>query len=196
MKKAMAVLFVLLSVHALPHKAFAQTDPDEAYDPFSDYSEFDEASDEEADINFFKNGRFFTVAMVLGPRGYTENLAKVYNDGPSYGLQLSYFFDLRLALALGILMGDSSVNFNTNANSYSGNVGKVLQSLLPAVLEADPWAEDLCNAAALCNVRRVVKELREEASPALLEPQAAGRLMVVGAYYHLDSGRVDFFQNY
>lgn len=86
----------------------------------------------------------------------------------------------------------AAVSVARGETAYSGNVGKVLQSLLPAVLEADPWAEDLCNAAALCNVRRVVKELREEASPALLEPQAAGRLMVVGAYYHLDSGRVDF----
>jgi carbonic anhydrase len=78
--------------------------------------------------------------------------------------------------------------------AYTGNVSKVLQSLLPAVLEADPWAEDLCNAAALCNVRKVVRELREEASPALLEPQNAGSLLVVGAYYHLDSGRVEFLE--
>ena len=45
----------------------AQTDPEEAYDPFTDYSEFDEASDEEADINFFRNGRFFTVGLAMGP---------------------------------------------------------------------------------------------------------------------------------
>lgn len=78
---------------------------------------------------------------------------------------------------------------------FSGNVGKVLQSLLPAVLEADPWAPDLVNAAALCNVRKVVRELREEASPALLDPQRAGKLRVIGAYYHLDSGRVDFLDD-
>jgi carbonic anhydrase len=36
----------------------------------------------------------------------------------------------------------------------------VLQSLLPAVLETEPWAQDLCNAAALCNLRKVVRELR------------------------------------
>lgn len=76
--------------------------------------------------------------------------------------------------------------------AYTGNVSKVLQSLLPAVLEADPCSESLADAAALCNVRRVVRELRQEASPALLEPQQRGRLRVVGAYYHLDSGRVDF----
>lgn len=86
----------------------------------------------------------------------------------------------------------AAVSVARGQSAYSGNVSKVLQSLLPAVLEADPWAEDLCSAAAMCNVRKVVQELRQEASPALLEPQASGQLLVVGAYYHLDSGRVDF----
>ena len=86
----------------------------------------------------------------------------------------------------------AAVSVARGETAYSSNVSKVLQSLLPAVLEADPWAEDLCNAAALCNVRKVVKELQKEASPALLDPQAEGRLLVVGAYYHLDSGRVVF----
>jgi carbonic anhydrase len=75
---------------------------------------------------------------------------------------------------------------------YAGNVSKVLQSLLQAVLEADPWAEDLGNAAALCNVRMVVRELRKEASPVLLGPQAADSLLVVGADSNLDPGRVEF----
>ncbi len=75
---------------------------------------------------------------------------------------------------------------------FTGNASKVLQSLLSTVLEAGPWAPNLVDAAALCNVRKVVRELREEASPALLEPQRRGALRVVGAYYHLDTGRVDF----
>lgn len=86
----------------------------------------------------------------------------------------------------------AAVALTREQRKFSGNVGKVLQSLLPAVLEADPWAEDLINAAALCNVRKVVRELQQEASPALLEPQRRGVLRVVGAYYHLDTGRVDF----
>lgn len=86
----------------------------------------------------------------------------------------------------------AAVSLTREQRKFSGNVGKVLHSLLPAVLDADPWSDDLVNAAALCNVRKVVRELSEEASPALLEPQRAGRLKVVGAYYHLDSGRVDF----
>src|SRR3954466_15975042 len=71
----------------------AQTDPDEAYDPFSDYSEFDESSDEEADINFFRNGRFFTVGFAAGMRSYTENMANIYQSSVSYGLFFAYFFD-------------------------------------------------------------------------------------------------------
>jgi hypothetical protein len=100
----------------------AQSDPDEAYDPFSDYSEFDEASDEEADINFFRNGRFFTVGIEGGMRGYTGNMAKIYGSAPSYGLTLSYFFDLRLALAIGFKTGDSAVTIGTSQQTYTGNV--------------------------------------------------------------------------
>lgn len=100
----------------------AQTDPDEAYDPFSDYSEFDEASDEEADINFFRNGRFFTVALTGGYRGFTGNFAKVYTGAPLFGLALTYFFDLRLAMSLGFTTGDNAVKIESETKSFLGNV--------------------------------------------------------------------------
>jgi hypothetical protein len=100
----------------------AQTDPDEAYDPFSDYSEFDEASDEEADINFFRNGRFFTVGVQGGMRGYTGNFNKAYGSAPVYGLTLSYFSDLRLAFSLGFMTGDSPATISTVNQTYTGNV--------------------------------------------------------------------------
>lgn len=100
----------------------AQTDPDEAYDPFTDYSEFDEASDEEADVNFFRNGRFFTLGLAAGYRSFTDNWAKTYASGPSYGIYLTYFFDLRSALAIGFITGDHAAAFDTNVKSYSGNV--------------------------------------------------------------------------
>lgn len=108
------------------HKSYliSQVDPDEAYDPFSDYSEFDEESDEEADINFFRNGRFFTVGLAGGMRGFTGNFADTYQSAPSFGIFLSYFFDLRLALSLGFQTGDHAVSFTVNdrSNTYSGNV--------------------------------------------------------------------------
>jgi hypothetical protein len=104
-------------IHPPKSYLLAQMDPDEAFDPFSDYSEFDEASDEEADINFFRNGRFFTVGIEGGMRGYTGNFTKIYGSAPSYGLTLSYFFDLRLALALGFKTGDSPVTIGLAASS-------------------------------------------------------------------------------
>lgn len=68
----------------------------------------------------------------------------------------------------------------------------MIQPIIPAVLEAAN-GNDAFDAATRQNVRRVVRELREEASPVLLQPQAAGTLKVVGAYYFLRSGKVDFF---
>ncbi|MBK6412191.1 MAG: carbonic anhydrase [Sphingopyxis sp.] len=87
---------------------------------------------------------------------------------------------------------NAAVSLARGKASFTGNISKVLQSLLPAVLETDPWADHIVDAAAISNVRRVVRELRDEASPALLEPQRTGKLKVVGAFYHLDSGKVDF----
>lgn len=97
----------------------AQADPDEAFDPFSDYSEFDEASDEEADINFFRNGRFFTLGLLLGTRQFTGNMGSIYGQGAAYGLSITYFFDLRSALSLTYMTGDHSVNFTAN-NGHGG----------------------------------------------------------------------------
>lgn len=102
----------------------AQSDPDEAFDPFSDYSEFDEASEEEADINFFRNGRFFTLGLAGGVRNFTGNFQQQYQSSATYGVILTYFFDLRSAFSLSFLMGDHAVNFTTNNKSktYTGNV--------------------------------------------------------------------------
>lgn len=100
----------------------AQAD-DDSYDPFADYSEFDEAADEEADIHFFKNGRFFTLGLAAGMRGFTGDLSSLYGSGPSYGVFMSYFFDLNLALQFGFLTGDYDYTLN-NGNGYKtlGNV--------------------------------------------------------------------------
>lgn len=80
----------------------------------------------------------------------------------------------------------------TNAR-FPGNIGKLIQPIIPAVLEAHLSPGCGIEPAIRQNVRRVVAELREGASPILLAPQAAGSLIVVGAYYRLTSGEVDFF---
>jgi hypothetical protein len=101
----------------------SQSIDEETYDPFSDYSEFDENSDEEADINFFRNGRFLSLGFQLGLKGYTDNLAQAYTSNGTFGFFLSYFFDMRFALQLGYNTGDTSFKFSDQSGtSATGNV--------------------------------------------------------------------------
>ncbi len=104
-------------------QAFAQAENDEFYDPFADYSEYDTESDEEADIHFFKHGRFFSVGMAGGTRSFTGNMATIYNSNIGYGLFLNYFFDFRLAFSLSYLTGLHAVTIKTETpNTYEGNL--------------------------------------------------------------------------
>lgn len=118
-------LFLMLA----PTFAQAQYDGEDAYDPFADYSEFDEASEEEADINFFRHGRFFTIGFGGGFRGFTENMAKVYTSDPTYGLFMSYFFDLRAAVQVGFLTGDHAFEFSHPVEKVAGNVSMTIISV-------------------------------------------------------------------
>ena len=69
-----------------PGVLLSQFEGDDAYDPFSDYSEFEESAEEEADINFFRNGRFFTLGFIGGYRSFTETLGGITSDAPTFGL--------------------------------------------------------------------------------------------------------------
>ena len=107
----------------------AQAD-DDSYDPFSDYSEFDEDSDEEADTYFFKHGRLLTVGFDGGYKGFTGTLNNIYTSGSTYGLFLCYFFDLRFALQLSFATGDYPFSYSTLAGkSTSGSVSFTAVSL-------------------------------------------------------------------
>jgi carbonic anhydrase len=82
--------------------------------------------------------------------------------------------------------------------TFPGSIGHMVDPILPAAIKAraEVGAEapggQVLEAAVRENVARVVTELRT-ASPVLAQPLAEGRLMIVGAYYDLDEGRVDFF---
>ncbi len=82
--------------------------------------------------------------------------------------------------------------------TFPGSIGHMVDPILPAAIKAraeagaDAPADQVFDAAIRENVARVVTELRTS-SPVLAGPLAEGRLMVVGAYYDLDEGRVDFF---
>lgn len=105
------------------HYLLAQNAEEDAYDPFSDYSEFDEASEEEADIQFFRNGRFLTFGFVGGLKGFTDNLSSIYAGNGTYGIYLSYFYDFRFALQFGFTTGDYNFEFQDDSrNKISGSV--------------------------------------------------------------------------
>lgn len=92
-----------------PGVLVSQNDTDDAYDPFADYSEFEESMDEEEDINFFRNGRMLTLGFIGGYRGWTQTLGQIYSGNATFGLFLSYFFDLRFAMQLGYMTSDHTL---------------------------------------------------------------------------------------
>ncbi len=78
--------------------------------------------------------------------------------------------------------------------TFPGSIGQMVEPIIPAVLRARREGEaDLLERAVKGNVRRVVDRLR--ATEQMLQaPQREGRLKIVGAYYDLDHGSVDFFE--
>lgn len=75
---------------------------------------------------------------------------------------------------------------------------RMVQPILPAAIDA--WArrrddEDVVDLAIHLNVRRVVDGLRSAADPIIGDPVRARRVRVVGAYYDLATGAVDFFDS-
>jgi len=76
---------------------------------------------------------------------------------------------------------------------FPGAIGGMIEPIIPAVLAARGKPGDATENATRQNVRRTVNMLRKEADPVLLDPQRHGKVQVVGAYYALSSGRVDFF---
>ncbi len=77
---------------------------------------------------------------------------------------------------------------------FPGAIDDMIQPIIPAVLDVrnEDGETDLEDAVRQ-NVRRVVRMLREESDPIMMGPQEEGRMKVVGAYYDLDTGSVDFF---
>jgi hypothetical protein len=109
-RKLLLLLFLIVS--SIHQHSYAQsTDIDEGFDPFSDYNEIEQSVEEEADINFFKNGRFLTLGLLIGYRGFTNGFSQSYSPAVAWGVQFSYFFDLQLATSLSYSISDSGVDF-------------------------------------------------------------------------------------
>lgn len=120
--------FVLATASALfPTKSFAQTstpEADDSFDPFSDYNEFEQETDEEADIHFLRNGRYLTLGLLAGYRDFTKGFAEGYEPALDYGVQFSYFFDLNLAAALSYTTADHAVYFQSYDNLKANDVSR------------------------------------------------------------------------
>lgn len=117
------------SMHDSPPRYLAQSESEDSFDPFADYSEFDDSGDEESDINFFRHGRFLTLGFQGGMRGFTESLAEMYASGPSYGIFLCFFFDMRLAIQMGILTGDHGFQASGPTKKVEGNASLTMVNI-------------------------------------------------------------------
>ena len=111
------------------------------------------------------------------------------------------FAVVNLGVPLIVVMGHqqcgvirAAVGMVREQRRYSARIDAALSPLLPAVLTADPWADDLVDAAARAHVRAVVHSLMHEASPMISDRVRDGRLKIVGAFYSLMSGAVEFFE--
>lgn len=77
---------------------------------------------------------------------------------------------------------------------FPGSIGRMVEPIVPAVLQSRGQSGDPFANAVRENVRRVVRHLRAETDePVLAAGLHAKQLRVVGAYYDLDTGAVDFF---
>lgn len=107
---------------------------------------------------------------------------------------------LELGVPLVVVMGHESCGAVKAAMSvvekntrFPGAIDNMIEPIIPAVLQARGQPGDPVENAVKQNVRRVVDVMRNESDPILQKPIKSGALKIVGAYYELSSGRVDFF---
>ena len=81
------------------------SDPSDTYDPFTDYSEFQDTTTEEADIYFFKHGRLLSLAGMGGMRLMTQKLGQHTRPAFAVGGSFAFFFNMRIALQFHYITG-------------------------------------------------------------------------------------------
>lgn len=112
----------------------------------------------------------------------------------------------QLNVPLVVVMGhercgavDAAVSVVEKQTVFPGSMGRMVEPIIPSVLQARTALgpkhthDELLDASVKRNVQRVVSRLRESEA-LLVEPLRAGKLMIVGARYDLDDGRVEFFE--
>jgi carbonic anhydrase len=107
-----------------------------------------------------------------------------------------------LGVPLVVVLGHDScgaVEATVEGGEAPGHIGYLVEAISPAVDEAAEQAvnetseEELLDAAIDINVKNIVDQL-ETSEPILSELVEEGRLTIVGARYHLDSGEVEILE--
>lgn len=122
LKKLLLLTLILIAQAATAQFSSGDESSEETFDPFSDYTEYTQTTEEEADIHFFRHGRLLNLETLVGQRNFTSTLGQLYAPGISYGLGLTYFFDMRFAGLLAFSTSDHAFQFTTNNGTTTGNV--------------------------------------------------------------------------
>ncbi len=99
-----------------------------------------------------------------------------------------------LNVPLVIVMGHKrcgAIQAAAGGGDPGGHITGLVKQIQPAVQRAKGMSGDLVDNAVHTNVDLVVRNLRNS-GPILRELVEAGRLKVLGAYYDIDSGKVDW----
>ncbi|KPC25798.1 Carbonic anhydrase [Pseudomonas syringae pv. cilantro] len=107
----------------------------------------------------------------------------------------------QLGVPLVVVMGHekcgavaAAVSVVEDSTVYPGAIGQMIEPILPAVLTAKARkGASLLEDSVKANVQRTVARLRTASEPTLMNPIKDGKVKVVGAYYSLENGKVDFF---
>lgn len=105
-----------------------------------------------------------------------------------------------LGVPLVVVMGHQSCGAVAAAISvvqdntvFPGSIGRMIEPIIPSVLRSSGSDEELLENSIRANVSRQVQMLRTATDPILRDPQDAGTLKIIGAYYNFNTGEVDFF---
>lgn len=85
----------------------------------------------------------------------------------------------------------AAIDMVTKDASFPGAIGDMVAPIIPAVLRAQRQQGDLVANAVRENVRGIVRRLKQ-GDDLLSDPVQSGKLQVVGGYYSLSDGIVEF----
>jgi carbonic anhydrase len=99
-----------------------------------------------------------------------------------------------LGVALVVVLGHGkcgAVSATVEGGAAHGHIGSIVRAIGPALERARALVGDLTDNTIRANVGLVAGQIRSS-QPILARLNAEGKLTVAGAYYDIESGKVDF----